>query len=59
MLDFSGMKFNSYFASVLVDFLRRQLLQQKISFTFETVVSSKDKIDFLRLAQQQGFRAYL
>jgi len=59
LLDFSSVAINSYFASVLVDFLRRQLLKEKISFSFETVMSSKDKIEFLRLAQQQGFRTYL
>ncbi len=59
ILDFSRIAINSYFASVLVDFLRRQLLKEKTSFSFETVMSSKDKIDFLTLAQQQGFRTYL
>ena len=59
LLDFSGIAINSYFSSVLVDFLRRQLLAQKISFSFETVMSSRDKIDFLKLAQEQGYRTYL
>ena len=59
ILDFSCVAINSYFSSVLVDFLRRQLLKEKISFSFETVMSSKDKIEFLQLAQQQGFRTYL
>ena len=59
ILDFSRIAINSYFALVLVDFLRRQLLKEKISFSFETVMSSKDKIEFLQLAQQQGFRTYL
>lgn len=59
ILDFSQISINSYFASVLVDFLRRQLLQQKTSFSFETVMSSKDKIEFLKLAQTHGFRTYL
>lgn len=49
----------SYFASVLVDFLRQQLLQHKISFTFETVMSHRSKVDFLKLAQQEGYRTYL
>ncbi|WP_298017945.1 zeta toxin family protein [uncultured Castellaniella sp.] len=50
---------NSYLASVASDFIRRQLLAQRISFSFETVMSSPDKVDFLREARQAGFRTYL
>lgn len=58
-LDFSQVPVNSYFASVAADFLRRQLLKQKTSFTLETVMSSPDKVDLLEQAQQQGYRTYL
>lgn len=34
-------------------------LAAKVSFTFETVMSSPDKVDFLQKAQQAGFRTYL
>ncbi|MFW9606414.1 MAG: zeta toxin family protein [Pseudomonas sp.] len=50
---------NSYFASVLADFIRHKLLDAGISFTFETVMSHVDKIDFLAKAQRKGFRTYL
>jgi predicted ABC-type ATPase len=50
---------NSYLASVASDFIRRQLLAQYVSFSFETVMSSPDKVDFLREARQAGFRTYL
>lgn len=50
---------NSYLASALSDFLRRQLLEEGISFTFESVMSSPDKVDFLAEAQASGFRTYL
>lgn len=50
---------NSYFASVVSDFIRHKLLEQKIDFTFETVMSSADKVDFLHLAKAAGFRVYL
>ena len=50
---------NAYFASVTADFLRRKLLEQKKSFTFETVMSSPDKIELLRSAQNMGYRTYL
>lgn len=50
---------NAYFASVIADFFRQKLLQQKISFTFETVMSSRDKVDLLKKAQSLGYRTYL
>jgi predicted ABC-type ATPase len=50
---------NSYVAAVLADFIRRELLAAGLSFTFETVMSSPDKVDFMRQARAQGFRTYL
>lgn len=50
---------NSYFASVIAGYIREKLLEGKISFTFETVMSSPDKIDFLAKARKSGFRNYL
>jgi predicted ABC-type ATPase len=50
---------NSYMASVLSDFIRRKLLDAKLAFSFETVMSSPDKITFLKQAQSFGFRTYL
>ena len=58
-VDFGSVAVNSYFASVLSDFMRHKLLETKTSFTFETVMSSPDKVAFLQKAQQQGFRTYL
>lgn len=58
-LHFDGVEVNSYWASVLADFIRHKLLASKTSFTFETVMSSPDKVDFLQKAQQAGFRTYL
>jgi predicted ABC-type ATPase len=58
-IQFGHIEVNSYFASVLADFIRHKLLANKVSFTFETVMSSPDKIDFLRKAQQAGYRTYL
>lgn len=56
---FDGVEVNSYFASVLVDFIRHDLLRRKISFTFETVMSARAKVDFFCLAREQGFKTYL
>ncbi|MBP6733720.1 MAG: zeta toxin family protein [Chromatiaceae bacterium] len=58
-LSFFVVSVNSYFASVAADFIRHKLLERGISFTFETVMSSADKIRFLQKAQQRGFRTYL
>jgi predicted ABC-type ATPase len=58
-VDFSRLRFNSYHASVLTDFLRRKSLESGRSFSFETVMSAPDKVALLREAQQRGFRTYL
>jgi predicted ABC-type ATPase len=56
---FHDLVVNSYHASVLADFIRHKLLSDGVSFTFETVMSSDDKVDFLCKAQKSGFRTYL
>ena len=58
-IDFHDVLINSYFASVCADFIRHQLLKLKVSFTFETVMSSRDKVEFLKKAQESGYRTYL
>lgn len=58
-LSFHNVEVNSYFASVAADFVRHKLLDAGISFTFETVMSSPDKVAFLQKAQHRGFRTYL
>ena len=58
-IDFFSFFFNSYYASVCADFIRHELLKAKVSFTFETVMSSRDKVDFLQKAQKEGYRTYL
>jgi predicted ABC-type ATPase len=56
---FGDVPVNSYFASVLVDFIRHDLLRRKVSFTFETVMSAPAKVEFLCKARSNGFRTYL
>jgi predicted ABC-type ATPase len=58
-VDFGNVPVNSYFASVAADFLRQKLLERKISFTLETVMSHQSKVDFLAQAQAAGYRTYL
>ena len=42
-----------------MDFLRQKLLELKVSFTFETVMSHRSKVELLARAQQAGYRTYL
>jgi predicted ABC-type ATPase len=56
---FSTATLNSYFTSVASDFIRHKLLELGRSFSFETVMSSRDKVQFLRKAQDMGYRTYL
>lgn len=58
-LSFFAVSVNAYFASVAADFIRQKLLEARVSFTFETVMSSPDKVAFLHQAQQAGYRTYL
>ena len=58
-LLFAPGQVNSYFASVIADLVRRKLVANHQSFTFETVMSSPDKVEFLRHAKANGFRIYL
>jgi predicted ABC-type ATPase len=58
-LDFEKLEVNSYFASVASDFLRQKLLELKVSFTFETVMSHPNKVELLEQAQHAGYRTYL
>lgn len=59
VIDFSSVTVNSYHMAVLADFLRSKLLTARRSFSFETVMSSRDKVDLLQKAQSLGFRTYL
>ena len=50
---------NAYLASVMADFVRKELLHTKGTFTFETVMSSPDKVALLQRAKQTGYRTDL
>lgn len=56
---FNVAELNAYFASVAADFIRHKLIECSKSFTFETVMSFKDKVELLRKAQLRGYRTYL
>jgi predicted ABC-type ATPase len=46
-------------ASAISDYIRQQLLDAGISFTFETVMSDRSKIELLALAKAKGYRVYV
>lgn len=50
---------DAYIASFIVELLRKHLVKNKISFSFETVMSHPSKISFARRAGEKGFRTYL
>lgn len=50
---------NSYLASVMADFFRQRLLDARVTFTFETVMSHPSKVGLLEQAQGLGYRTYL
>lgn len=54
-------KLNAYAASGLADEIRRQLVQRKESFIFETVFSDPvgDKVKFLKSAEDAGYAVLL
>lgn len=58
-VDYRAVSIDSYFASVMADFLRQRLLDRQMSFTFETVMSHTSKVDFMKDAQSRGYRVYL
>ncbi len=50
---------NGYLAAAIVDFLREQLMQKGVSFSFETVMSHPSKIEFFARARAAGYKTYL
>lgn len=59
LLRFLSPTFDSYLASVTVDFLRQRLLASGAYFTFETVMSHPGKSELLADAKAMGYRTYL
>ncbi len=49
----------SYFTALLADFLRHKIMESEQTFTFETVMSGKDKMGFIQHAKANNYRIYL
>jgi predicted ABC-type ATPase len=58
-LHFEKVEVNSYLASAAGEFLRQKLLELKVSFTLETVMSHPGKVELLAEGQKAGYRTYL
>jgi len=58
-LRFNGVELNSYLAAAWADFLRQKLMEKKVSFSFETVMSHPSKVELLQRARQLGYHTYL
>lgn len=58
-IDFANVGVDSYLSAILTDFLRHKCIETGQSFTFETVMSSVDKVQTLQKARNAGFRNYL
>jgi len=70
-IDYSGLKFenskiilseidqSSYLAAMIADFIRHQLTEQGVNFSFETVMSDESKVRFLQETKSKGYRNYL
>jgi predicted ABC-type ATPase len=52
-------KVDSYLAADIADFIRYNLLNSGISFTYETVMSHNSKVDFIKKAKENDYRVYL
>ena len=58
-IDLKSNTIDSYLTAAILDYVRKELLLLKVSFTFETVMSHESKITFLRDAKNKGYRTYL
>jgi predicted ABC-type ATPase len=58
-LSFEDVSLNSHLVSMIADFLHESLVASRTSFSLETVMSHKNKIELLKRSRSAGFRNYL
>jgi predicted ABC-type ATPase len=58
-LDLPKSEINSYHASLIASYLVGKLFQTHQSFSFETVMSHKSKLEILDVAKSAGYKTYL
>ncbi len=54
-----GYEVEDYFVSYITSYIWKELLTTSNKFTIETVMSHPSKLDFMRQAQEAGFKVYL
>lgn len=59
IVDFTNQSIDSYLCAEIIEFIRAKLLTLGVSFSFETVMSHASKVNFLKQAQQLGYKTYL
>jgi predicted ABC-type ATPase len=57
--DLSKNEINSYHASFVASYLVEKLIETNQSFSFETVMSHRSKIELLDIAKSKGYKTYL
>jgi len=50
---------DSYLAADIAEFIRQEVLENHLSFTYETVMSHNNKVDFFQKAIEKGYKVYL
>lgn len=56
---FTSAAIDSYLAADIAEMLRQNLLNQGLSFTYETVMSHPNKVEFMQKAMNMGYKVYL
>ncbi len=51
--------YNSYHFAIVADFIRQELIRNKVSFSFETVFSHPSKLDLIDFAHLNNYKVYL
>lgn len=51
--------FNDLFSTFLADYIRLNLLKNCDKFSFETVMSHRSKLEFIKRAKKSGYKVYL
>ncbi len=59
LVTVKGSLLPKYSAAIVSDFLREEILKAGHDFSFETVMSHPDKLEFIRRATASGYHVYL
>ncbi|RDC56091.1 hypothetical protein DU508_10725 [Pedobacter chinensis] len=57
--DHDYFDYNSYHFAIIADFIRHKLINDKKSFSFETVFSHPSKLKLIEFAHQNNYKVYL